>query len=94
MARDQNMVEVEDQEELEIQTPTSTLKEDVDVIVMLDTDIIVANDFSKFLSTEKILIKPEDRKVISISDWQLLFDFFQIELPIRNRKHISIFRFD
>ena len=32
MARDQNMVEVEDQEELEIQTPTTTLKEDVDVI--------------------------------------------------------------
>jgi len=57
------------------------LKEDVDVIVMLDTDIIVANDFSKFLSTEKILIKPEDRNVFSISDWQLLFDFFQIELP-------------
>jgi lipopolysaccharide biosynthesis glycosyltransferase len=45
------------------------LKEDVDVIVMLDTDIIVANDFSKFLSTEKILIKPEDRNVFSISDW-------------------------
>ena len=32
MARDQNMVEVEDQEELEIQTPGTTIKEKVDVV--------------------------------------------------------------
>ena len=32
MARNQNMVEVEDEEELEIQTPGTTIKEDVDVV--------------------------------------------------------------
>jgi len=57
------------------------LKEDVDIIVMLDTDVVIADDFSKFLSTEKILIKPEDRNMFSISQWQSLYDFFKLELP-------------
>ena len=57
------------------------IKEDVDVIVMLDTDIVVARDFSEFLDTQKILIKPEDRDPFSLADWKQLFDLFELEIP-------------
>ena len=57
------------------------IKEDVDVIVMLDTDIVVARDFSEFLDTKKILIKPEDRDPFSLADWKQLFDLFKLEIP-------------
>jgi len=57
------------------------IKEDVDVIVMLDTDIIISHDFSEFLNTQKIMIKPEDRDPFSLSDWKQLFDLFELPLP-------------
>ena len=64
------------------------IKEDVDVIVMLDTDIVVARDFSEFLDTKKILIKPEDRDPFSLTDWKQLFDYFKINFP-SERFHTS-----
>ena len=64
------------------------IKEDVDVIVMLDTDIVVARDFSKFLDTKKIMIKPEDRDPFSLTDWKQLFDYFKINFP-SERFHTS-----
>ena len=57
------------------------IKEDIDVIVMLDTDIVIARDFSKFLDTQKIMIKPEDSDPFTLSDWQQLFDLFKLQLP-------------
>jgi tetratricopeptide (TPR) repeat protein len=64
------------------------IKEDVDVIVMLDTDIVVARDFSEFLDTQKIMIKPEDRDPFSLTDWKQLFDYFKINFP-SERFHTS-----
>jgi len=57
------------------------IKEDVDVIVMLDTDVVIARDFSQFLGTQKIMIKPEDSDPFTLSDWQELFDLFKLQLP-------------
>ena len=57
------------------------IKEDVDVIVMLDTDIVIARDFSQFLGTQKIMIKQEDSDPFTLDDWQALFDFFKLQLP-------------
>ncbi len=57
------------------------IKEDVDVIVMLDTDVVIARDFSQFLGTQKIMIKPEDSDPFTLSDWQALFDLFKLQLP-------------
>ena len=57
------------------------IKEDVDVIAMLDTDIVITKDFTEHLSTTKILIKPEDSDPFSLNDWNQLFDFFQIPFP-------------
>ena len=55
---------------------------------MLDTDIVVARDFSKFLDTKKIMIKPEDRDPFSLTDWKQLFDYFKINFP-SERFHTS-----
>ena len=57
------------------------IKEGVDVIVMLDTDIVIARDFSQFLGTQKIMVKQEDSDPFTISDWQALFDLFKLQLP-------------
>ena len=57
------------------------IKEDVDVIVMLDTDIVIAGDFSQFLGTQKIMIKQEDSDPFTLSDWKQMFDFFKLPLP-------------
>ena len=57
------------------------IKEDVDVIVMLDTDIVISHDFTESLSKQKILAKPEDSDPFTLDDWQALFDFFKLQLP-------------
>ena len=57
------------------------IKEDVDVIVMLDTDIVISRDFSESLSKQKILAKPEDSDPFTLDDWQQLFDYFQLPFP-------------
>ena len=57
------------------------IKEDVDFIVMLDTDLVIARDFSEFLSKQKILAKPEDSDPFTLDDWQQLFDYFQLPFP-------------
>ena len=57
------------------------IKEDVDVIVMLDTDIVISRDFSEFLSKEKILAKPEDRDPFTLDAWEQLFDYFKLPFP-------------
>ena len=57
------------------------IKEDVDVIVMLDTDVIVSRDFSEFLNTQKIMIKPEDRDPFTLEEWKQLFDLFELPFP-------------
>jgi len=57
------------------------IKDDVDIIVMLDTDIVIAGDFSQFLGTQKIMIKQEDSDPFTLSDWKQMFDFFKLPLP-------------
>ena len=49
------------------------IKENVDVIVMLDSDVVIAKDFSSFLSDSKILIKPEDRDPFTLDEWRRTF---------------------
>ena len=62
------------------------IKEDVDVIVMLDTDIVISHDFTESLSKQKILAKPEDSDPFTLDDWQQLFDYFQLPFP---QKHFQ-----
>jgi tetratricopeptide (TPR) repeat protein len=57
------------------------IKEDVDFIVMLDTDVVIARDFSEFLANQKIMIKPEDSDPFTLDEWETLFDYFKINFP-------------
>ena len=67
------------------------IKENVDVIVMLDSDVVIAKDFSSFLSDSKILIKPEDRDPFTLDEWKELFNLFNVPFP-KERVYTSCFR--
>jgi 2-polyprenyl-3-methyl-5-hydroxy-6-metoxy-1,4-benzoquinol methylase len=54
---------------------------DFDYLVALDTDIVVAKDFSKFLTGSEIQAKPVDGDPLTINQWHDLFNHFNLELP-------------
>lgn len=56
--------------------------EDFDLLVSLDTDIVVANDFSKYIDESAVGAKPVDQDPLSIEQWQRLFSYFDLNLPI------------
>ena len=58
-----------------------TLDEDYEFLVALDTDIIVTNDFSKFLQQDSIGVPIEDDDLLSIRNWKDIFQHFNIEFP-------------
>ena len=58
-----------------------TLDEDYEFLVALDTDMIVTNDFSKFLQQDSIGVPIEDDDVLSIRNWKDIFQYFNIEFP-------------
>jgi len=55
--------------------------EDFDILVALDSDIVVIDDFTNYLDLESFCAKPVDQDPLSIDDWKILFDYFQINLP-------------
>jgi len=67
------------------------IKENADLIVMLDSDVVIAKDFSSFLSDSKILIKPEDRDPFTLDEWKELFNLFDVPFP-KERVYTSCFR--
>ena len=58
-----------------------TLDEDYEFLVALDTDMIVTNDFSKFLQQDSIGVPIEDDDLLSIRNWKDIFQHFNIEFP-------------
>ena len=58
-----------------------TLDEDYEFLVVLDTDMIVTNDFSKFLQQDSIGVPIEDDDLLSIRNWKDIFQHFNIEFP-------------
>lgn len=53
---------------------------DFDYLVALDTDIVIAKDFSEFLTGSEIQAKPVDNDPLSIDQWKNLFNYFGLEL--------------
>jgi hypothetical protein len=56
-------------------------KEDFDYLVALDTDIVVARDFSSFLKQSAIGAKPVDHDPLTFDQWRSLFEYFGLEFP-------------
>src|SRR6185437_10251979 len=53
-----------------------------DLLISLDTDIIIANDFSKYIDDSVICAKPVDRDILNLDQWKHLFSYFDLELPV------------
>jgi len=55
--------------------------EEFDVLVALDSDVIIANDFIKYIDLEKFRAKPVDRDSFSIENWETIYEYFGVKLP-------------
>jgi len=56
-------------------------KEDYDYLVALDSDIVITNDFSDFISNKGIGLKPVDKDPLSFQNWKKFFGYFGLEVP-------------
>ena len=77
---DDEIDEIEIEEEVEIEVESDE-DEDFDFLVCLDTDIIIADDFSLFFDESKVCAKPVDQDPLTIDSWKKLFAYFGLEMP-------------
>ena len=57
------------------------IKEDIDYLVVLDTDIVVAGDFSSYIEGDSIKAKPANYDVLGMENWKILFEHFNLKFP-------------
>ncbi len=57
------------------------IKEDYDILVALDTDVIITGDFSDFIDENKISAKGVDTDPLGLENWKKLFKFFKLDVP-------------
>jgi len=55
--------------------------EDFDVLVALDSDIVVVDDFSKYIDLENFSAKPVDNDQFSMENWETIYNFFKVQFP-------------
>jgi len=55
--------------------------EDFDVLVALDSDIVVVDDFSKYIDLENFSAKPVDDDPFSMKNWETIYNFFGVQFP-------------
>ncbi|MGI0011648.1 MAG: hypothetical protein ACREAE_09640, partial [Nitrosopumilaceae archaeon] len=56
-------------------------EEDFDLLVALDTDIVIANDFSAFIYEDRICGKPVDSEPLGLENWKNIFKYFGMTVP-------------
>jgi len=66
-----------------------TINEDVDYLIVLDTDIIVAEDFSSLIHGDSIKAKPVNADPLRLENWKILFEYFNLKFPINRIKTIT-----
>ncbi|RZD48849.1 MAG: hypothetical protein CXT78_00475 [Thaumarchaeota archaeon] len=57
------------------------IEEDYDVLIALDTDIIITGDFSDYIDKNKISAKGVDTDCLGLENWEKLFKFFKLQMP-------------
>ena len=55
--------------------------DDTDLLVALDTDILVSGDFATYLDRGVVQAKQVDRDALPLALWEQLFAFFGLDLP-------------
>jgi hypothetical protein len=66
-----------------------SMGEDFDYLVVLDTDILVADDFLSFIDGDSIKAKPVNYDPIGLENWEKLFDHFNLKFPKNRVKTIT-----
>ena len=56
-------------------------EEDTDLLVALDSDLVVAGDFGAYLDTSVVQCRPPDGDPLPLHMWAELFDHFGLALP-------------
>ncbi len=56
--------------------------EDFDHLVALDTDIVIARDFSPYLQGSSVAAKPAGRTRLTRKEWKKLFEYFGLKIPL------------
>ena len=54
--------------------------DDFDILIVLDTDVIICNDFTSIIKNDLFQAKPVDQDPLTIEQWKNLFRFFGLEL--------------
>ena len=56
-------------------------KEDIDYLVVLDTDIVIVEDFSSFIEGDSIKAKPVNNDAVGFENWKVVFKHFNLKFP-------------
>jgi SAM-dependent methyltransferase len=64
-------------------------REDYDVLVALDCDIVVSKDFFSELETGAVIAKPVDTDPLTLDQWKTLFRYFGMRLP--RKRYLTTF---
>lgn len=56
-------------------------EEDYDMLLCLDCDTAVAEDFSHKIIPDRFQAKPVDQDPLSIQDWNRIYSLFEVDLP-------------
>ena len=59
------------------------IEDDYDVLIALDTDIIVTRDFTDYIDKNKISAKIVDTDCLGLENWEKLFNFFKLDVPVK-----------
>jgi len=64
-------------------------KENIDYVVLMDTDILVTGDFANFIEGTTIKVRTGNRTHLKVDDWEFLFDYFKLPFPYERIKKKS-----
>ena len=59
------------------------LDEDFDLLIMLDTDIVITGDFSSLIDITKIGLKQDEIDPVGLENWEKVFKYFKIQFPTK-----------
>ena len=57
------------------------LDEDFDLLIMLDTDIVITGDFSSLINKTKMASRQDLIDPLGLDNWRKLFEYFKLEFP-------------
>jgi SAM-dependent methyltransferase len=63
-----------------------------DVLIALDIDTVVVQDFTQYLSSGAVGAKPVDQNPLTLEEWNELFEFFNLPMP--TQRYVTSFTYE